>query len=117
MISLNHSICKLHVLWHADADTDQASGGMSSLEEDQGQHTTSTADEEHEALPTDAATPEEGIQQAVAASQNWSRILRRPRKRKGHVIVDVCTAAGHITPPASAWKECPVSRLHQEQHL
>ena len=73
------------------------------MEEDQGQHTTSTASEEYEALPeTDAATPEEGIQQAVAASQNWSRILRRPRKRKGHVIVDVCTAAGHITPPASA---------------
>ena len=44
------------------------------------------------------AASEDGIEQAVSASQDWSRIIRRPRKRKGHIIVDLCTAAG--------WKAC-----------
>ena len=42
----------------------------------------------------DLSTSEDSIQQAVSASQDWSRIIRRPRKRKGHIIVDICTAAG-----------------------
>lgn len=40
------------------------------------------------------AAMESQTQETVSASNNWSRIVRRPRKRTGHVIVDVCTAAG-----------------------
>ena len=46
------------------------------------------------------AASEDSIQQAITASQDWSRIVRRPRKRKGHVIVDLCTAAGWQRQPA-----------------
>lgn len=40
------------------------------------------------------ASEDPGLEQILQASQKWSRIIRRPRKRHGHVIVDLCTAAG-----------------------
>uniref|UniRef100_A0A383V6H0 Uncharacterized protein n=1 Tax=Tetradesmus obliquus TaxID=3088 RepID=A0A383V6H0_TETOB len=36
---------------------------------------------------------EEDLGHAAAASVSWSRIIRPPRKRGGHVILDVCAAA------------------------
>ena len=36
------------------------------------------------------------LSRAAAASAAWSRIIRRPRKRRRHVLVDICTASGSV---------------------
>ena len=43
-------------------------------------------------------TPE-AVDAAVAAAQIWSRIIRAPRKRGKHIIVDVCSSRQHATDP------------------
>lgn len=39
----------------------------------------------------------EAVDAAVAAAQIWSRIIRPPRKRGKHIIVDVCSSREHAT--------------------
>ena len=43
----------------------------------------------------------EAFAAAVKASQSWSRIVRVPRKKGKHVLLDVCTACGPDSAPAS----------------
>lgn len=39
----------------------------------------------------------EAVDATVAAAQIWSRIIRPPRKRGQHIIVDVCSSREHAT--------------------
>ena len=39
-----------------------------------------------------AARDPEGLAAALASSGAWSRVLRTPRKRSGHVLLDLCSA-------------------------
>ena len=39
----------------------------------------------------------EALDAALAAAQVWSRIIRNPRKRGKHIIIDVCSPSRHAT--------------------
>lgn len=41
----------------------------------------------------------EAVDATVAAAQIWSRIIRPPRKRGQHIIMDVCSSRPHATDP------------------
>lgn len=41
----------------------------------------------------------EAVDATVAAAQIWSRIIRSPRKRGKHIIIDVCSSREHATDP------------------
>ena len=43
----------------------------------------------------------EAVDATVAAAQIWSRIIRPPRKRGKHIIIDVCSSQEHDTDPDS----------------
>ena len=49
----------------------------------------------------ESVVDEEEVEAAIAASMSWSRVVRKPRTRHWHVILDVCaakrTAAGHVS--------------------
>ncbi|KAL3162830.1 hypothetical protein ABBQ32_009284 [Trebouxia sp. C0010 RCD-2024] len=41
----------------------------------------------------------EAVDATVAAANIWSRIIRPPRKRGKHIIIDVCSSREHVTDP------------------
>lgn len=41
----------------------------------------------------------EAVDATVAAAQIWSRIIRAPRKRGKHILIDVCSPREHVTNP------------------
>ncbi|GAB4820160.1 hypothetical protein N2152v2_007206 [Parachlorella kessleri] len=53
-----------------------------------------------------------GLAAAVASSSSWSRVLRTPRKRGGHVVLDLCSAvqAGGAAAPGGLLLRQIVSR-------
>ena len=54
-----------------------------------------TADQLYDGERVDwAAAEPAALQAAHAASGGWSRVIRTPRKRSGHVVLDICSAAG-----------------------
>jgi hypothetical protein len=44
----------------------------------------------------------EAVAAALRASGGWSRVIRAPRKRSGHVLLDLCAAAPPAPPAAAA---------------
>ena len=41
----------------------------------------------------------EAVDTTVAAAQIWSRIIRAPRKRGKHILIDICSPREHVTNP------------------
>jgi len=56
------------------------------------------ADEDEDDSPSVVGPSETAISAAIAAAAaGWSRVLRPPRKAKGHVVLQLCTPSGELT--------------------
>lgn len=68
------------------SDTAAFTGGQSVEESDEEE------EEENDGEPPPLSPRD--IEAAVAASGSWSRVIRPPRKKRGHVVLDLCSANG-----------------------
>ena len=86
----------------AVAQWDEQSGETAELSDDEDfdSASSSESDGELDDEAEDAAEPppsDEALAAAVAAaSTGWSRLVRPPNKRSGHVILELCTPAGSL---------------------
>lgn len=63
-----------------------------------------------ECVDWEAAEPA-AVAAARAASGGWSRVIRTPRKRSGHVVLDLCSAAPPAEDQRQAGPDQPVGFL------
>lgn len=76
---------------HAESDDDSSDAFSLSSSDEEG---STSEDDQHEVVSTPArgATGPEAEVATAKASTVWSRLLRPPRKRSGHVILDMCSS-------------------------
>ena len=57
----------------------------------------------------------EAVAAALRASGGWSRVIRTPRKRSGHVVLDICSAAAVQAAPGDGSGAGGVQQQQQQQ--